>query len=80
MFRHIFEIAPEALQMFSFKDEPDLYESPKLKKHGVNVIKMVDSALADFAGYKDKLEKLGTRHVPRGVEIPHYEVVGQAFI
>ena len=27
LFRHIFAIEPEALEMFSFKDEANLYES-----------------------------------------------------
>ena len=26
------------------------------------------------------MQKLGKRHVKRGVQIPHYEVVGQALI
>lgn len=28
LFRNIFEIAPGALALFPFKDEPDLYNSP----------------------------------------------------
>ena len=30
-FKRLFEIAPEALELFSFKKEDNLYESPKLK-------------------------------------------------
>ena len=66
--------------MFSFKDEPDLYESPKLKKHGAGVLKYVDSALADFAGQQKALAGLGERHQARGVQIPHYKVVGDALV
>lgn len=32
-FKRIFEIAPGALQLFSFKDEKDVYNSAALKKH-----------------------------------------------
>ena len=45
-YRNIFTAAPEALQLFSFKDVPDLYNSPQLKKHGVTVIKTVGTAVA----------------------------------
>ena len=48
LFRNIFQIAPEALQLFSFKDEPDLYESNKLKKHGANVMKAVNNAVENL--------------------------------
>ena len=48
LFRHIFTIAPEALALFSFKDEPDLYNSPKLIKHGQNVMKYIDKAISSL--------------------------------
>ena len=80
LFRHIFAIAPGALLLFSFKDDPDLYNSTGLKNHGKGVMGYVDAALDDFAGYKTDLEKLGKRHFERGIQIPHYEVVGQALI
>ena len=67
LFKHIFQLAPGALEMFSFKDEPDLYNSPKLIKHGQNVFKAVDNALSGFSGHKTKLEQLGGRHVTKGV-------------
>ena len=76
LFKNIFTIAPGALQLFSFKDEPDLYNSSKLKKHGKAVMTYVDLALDDFAGNTSKLQTLGKRHFDRGIQIPHYEVVG----
>ena len=36
LFKKIFEIAPEALGLFSFKDEEDVYNSPKLKAHALS--------------------------------------------
>ena len=85
LFKHIFTIAPGALQMFSFRDEPDLYNNPKLIKHGQIVMKYVDKVLLNFGKPQDpndegSLCKLGSRHVLRGVQIPHYEVVGQALV
>ena len=66
--------------MFSFKDEPDLYESKKLKKHGKGVIMHVDAALKDFEGTKEKLVNLGNRHLTKDVKPEHYDAVGQAFV
>ena len=64
--------------MFSFKDVEDLYNNPKLIAHGQNVMRYVDQAISNFwlDEVEDKLDKLGKRHVLRGVQIPHYEVVG----
>ena len=76
LFKNIFEIAPQALQLFSFKDEPNLYESPKLKKHGKMVIKAVEKALFEFVSQTEALKSLGERHVPNGVVPAHYDVVG----
>ena len=36
-FKKVFELAPEALQLFSFKDEPNMYESPALHAHATKV-------------------------------------------
>ena len=77
MFRQIFTIAPGALALFSFKDEPDLYESAKLKKHGVGVLKAVGKVVA---GDTKGLNALGKRHIKRGVIKDHYEIVGQAIL
>ena len=81
LFKNIFEIAPEALQLFSFKDEPDMFESPKFKKHASGVIKAVDGAMSKLGtDQKSTLNALGGRHVKRGVVPAHYAVVGQALI
>ena len=82
-FLKIFEIAPEALQLFPFKDEPDLAESPKLKKHAMSVMNTVDAAvkgLADLDKLVPVLQGLGKRHVGYGVLPAHYDVVGQALL
>ena len=45
-FKNIFKIAPQALDLFSFKDEPDLYESQKFKSHAFKAISAVGKAVA----------------------------------
>lgn len=83
LFKRIFEIAPEALQLFSFKDEPDLYESAALKKHGVLVVSTVGKAVAglkDLEKLAPVLKNLGKAHAGKGIVAAHYDVVGQALI
>ena len=80
LFKNIFKAAPAAIEMFSFKDEPDLYNSPKLKKHGAAVCAYVDKAMDDFKGNAASFVALGQRHHGRGVQIPHYAVVGDALM
>jgi len=46
LFKNIFTIAPEALELFSFRNEPNLYDSLTLKAHGVNVVNTVCKAVA----------------------------------
>lgn len=83
LFRQIFDIAPGALQLFPFKDEPDIYESPKLKKHALGVVNAVGKAVAslrDLDTLVPLLQDLGRKHVGYGVKLEHYDVVGQALL
>lgn len=83
LFKHIFRIAPQALALFSFKDEPDLYNSAALKKHGAKVVTTVGAAVSgldDIPALVPVLQSLGARHVGYGVLAPHYDVVGEALI
>jgi len=84
-FKRIFEIAPQALALFSFKDEPadKLYESPILKAHAIKVMKTVGvavSMLDDLENLLPVLEGLGKKHVAYGVIPAHYGIVGQALL
>lgn len=82
-FKRVFELAPEALGLFSFKDEENLYESEALKKHATKVMTTVGVAvagLADVAKLVPVLESLGQRHKARGVLPVHYDVVGAALL
>ena len=80
----MFRIDPELKQMFSFKDIPDseLYDSMKLKKHGVSVFKYIEQAVDGWGTpeVEDKLQKLGSRHLPRDVKMEHFDVVGEALL
>ena len=79
LFKNIFKIAPGALQMFSFRDEPNLYESAVLKKHGAAVVSAVGTAVAglsDLEALVPVLRNLGKTHAKRGILPEHYPIVG----
>mmetsp|Transcript_20418 Transcript_20418/g.64087 ORF Transcript_20418/g.64087 Transcript_20418/m.64087 type:complete len:196 (-) Transcript_20418:506-1093(-) len=82
-FKRIFDIAPGAIKMFSFRDEPNVYESPRFKKHAVGVVTTVGTAVAgleDLAALVPVLQDLGSKHVTYGVESQHYDIVGHALL
>jgi len=83
LFREIFSLAPGALELFSFRNVEDLYESPMLKAHGKAVIGAVDAAvhlLDDVSKLVPILEELGQFHNKRNIVSEHYDVVGQAVV
>jgi hemoglobin-like flavoprotein len=82
-FMRIFEIAPAALQLFSFKDDPDLPNSPQLRKHAGEVMRTVGQAVAgleDVAALVPVLQALGERHSGYGVVPNHFPIVGEALL
>mmetsp|Transcript_1720 Transcript_1720/g.3029 ORF Transcript_1720/g.3029 Transcript_1720/m.3029 type:complete len:170 (+) Transcript_1720:20-529(+) len=82
-FMRIFEIAPPALQLFSFKNEVPLEESPGMKKHAASVMRTVGAAVAglsDLAALVPVLQALGTRHDAYGVQPAHFAIVGEALL
>lgn len=89
LFRKIFELAPGALQMFSFStgfvgDEENLYQSDVFKAHAGGVVMMLDQAVnmlgPDMGPVLFTLSQLGERHVEYGVLPAHYGIVGQALL
>jgi hemoglobin-like flavoprotein len=79
LFKNVFTAAPAALQLFSFKDEVNLYESKALKKHGAGVINTVGTAVAglrDFDTLTQLLQVLGRKHLGYGVQPEHFELLG----
>ena len=82
-FLKIFEIAPAALQLFSFKDERPLESSAGLKVHAMLVMKTVGEAVAglkDIPALVPVLVNLATRHADFSVKQEHFPVVGQALL
>jgi len=45
MFKNIFKVAPEALQLFPFKDVPNLYQSDIMKSHALKVVTAIGKAI-----------------------------------
>ena len=75
LFQNIFKIAPAALQLFPFKDDSDMYNSNKFKRHAAGVVKTVGKAVASLGNLEKivpVLKKLGQRHVKYGVIEAHY--------
>jgi len=82
-YKRLFTIAPEALQLFSFKDEPDVMESEKLRVQGGKTVRAVGTAvtgLNDLDKTVPKLQVLGKIHAGLGVQPKHFDIVGQALL
>ncbi|KAJ1474764.1 globin-like protein, partial [Baffinella frigidus] len=82
-FLKIFEIAPAALQLFSFKDQTPLAESAGLKLHGTIVMQTVGKAVAglkDLASLVPVLKGLAERHADFAVLPEHFPIVGHALL
>jgi len=85
LFHNIFKLAPEALQLYSFRNETNALTeaTPGLKAHGVKVVTMVGTAvdnLRDFSAVVPALQELGIRHIGYSVVAAHYIVVGKALM
>jgi len=83
MFRKIFEIAPEALDLFSFRAEHNVFQSPALRAHATKVMATVGVAVAgltDLEKLVPLLKSLGRMHKEKGVLPAHYDVVGEALL
>merc|ERR1712100_616468 len=78
---NIFSIAPEAKNLFPFKE--DLNTSSRLKTHAGKVVGTIGTAvslLRDLPTLVPVLHELGLKHVGYSVVPEHYDVVGQALI
>jgi len=83
LYQRIFDIAPGALALFSFKDEPDMYNSDRFKQVSTRTVMTVNTAIGkldDLDTLVPVLEGLGTKHIGFGVLPAHYDVVGQALL
>jgi len=88
LFRNIFEIAPQAKELFGFTrkhgDDEKLYKDARFLAHARRVVKMLDVAVdmlgPDLGPVTHALCTLGERHVVYGVTVEHYPIVGQALL
>ena len=83
LFKNLFTAAPEALQLFPFRDEPDLYNSAIVKWHGANVVTHVGHAVAGLRSLDTLvpvLKKLGKKHDHRDIYPEHFTLVGNALV
>eukprot|EP00980_Cylindrotheca_fusiformis_P012811 scaffold3151_cov110-Cylindrotheca_fusiformis.AAC.9 len=89
MFRKIFELAPSAVNMYSFGPEFDgkedeLFQSAVFKRHAIGVVSMLDSVVNMIGPGLEPatkvLAKLGTRHITYGVLPAHYGIVGRGLL
>jgi hemoglobin-like flavoprotein len=81
-FLRVFELAPEALALFSFSAD-ELRTCPKLRAHATSVMLAVGKAVAglsDMEALAPRLAELGVRHRGKGVVPAHFIVVGQALL
>ena len=82
LFMRIFEIAPGALQLFSFRNVgmADLSRSPELRAHASAVMRTVGQAVAGLSDLNTLipvLQSLGAAHAKYGVQPEHFKVVGE---
>lgn len=83
LYSRAFEKAPDALQLFSFRNEPNLYESSIMKWHAKNVVNHVGQAVAGLREPEKLipfLKQLGKRHDHRDILPRHFDVVGESLM
>jgi hemoglobin-like flavoprotein len=82
-FMRIFEIAPGALQLFSFRNVANVGSSPELRAHAGTVMRTVGQAVAGLSDVQSLipvLRSLGAAHAKYGVQPEHFPIVGQALL
>eukprot|EP00388_Colpodella_angusta_P041307 GDKK01052833.1.p1 GENE.GDKK01052833.1~~GDKK01052833.1.p1 ORF type:complete len:161 (+),score=48.73 GDKK01052833.1:29-511(+) len=82
-YQRVFEVDPSLLALFSFKDEPDMFNSEKFKTHAAKVINTVGKAVASVRNLDPLvpvLHDMGKRHVAYGVKEEHYDVIFGALL
>eukprot|EP00928_Gymnodinium_smaydae_P087743 TRINITY_DN71969_c0_g1_i1.p1 TRINITY_DN71969_c0_g1~~TRINITY_DN71969_c0_g1_i1.p1 ORF type:complete len:471 (-),score=40.87 TRINITY_DN71969_c0_g1_i1:417-1700(-) len=84
LFKRIFELAPWTLQLFSFRDELDLYSSPKLVAHGVRVVSTVGNVVAGIDHMECLTPKLQyivrQHHIGKPIDNNTFNDFGQALL
>ena len=71
------------LLLFSFKNEPKIYQSDNFKAHALKVMQGIGMAVAgleDLEKLIPVLKRLGKSHLGYGAKAEHYPLVGEALI
>lgn len=89
IFKKLFELEPDMLQIWTFRDEPNLYESRELKHHGIITFRHVAMAvegLSDPEWFDKHLKKVGMLHQSANFHMGlnmqrfHFDQMGVAFM
>lgn len=94
LFQEIFEIAPQALEMYSFGEDfvqghctvpTEIFALHSFKVHAQAVVQMLESVVGmmnsdDVSSLGNLLVSLGARHIAYGVHPAHYSVVETALL
>jgi hemoglobin-like flavoprotein len=83
LFKNIFHIAPETLNLFSFKDSENWQTDPRFLQHGVTVVTTIGKVVASLSNL-DELDPilidLGETLADNAVLPDHYPVFAQALM
>ena len=82
-FRNFFTIAPDALELYSFKSVDKMYHSKELKVHYTKVLDMIDQIVrvlddSDTTKIEQKIRRLGKKHVGYKVMLDHFPLFERA--
>lgn len=87
-FKEVFEIAPAAKGFFSFMQDTSIpfEDNPKVKFHALQVFKLTGDAAAQLGEkgayelLQSRLHSLAAKHLSKGVQDAHFEVVKEALL
>ena len=80
LFRNMFDINPQSVNLFPFKGEENIYESKVLKKIGVQVMDCIEKSVKDIKSQLSVIEMTSRRHMPKDLDEHYFDIVGKAII
>mmetsp|Transcript_72632 Transcript_72632/g.151685 ORF Transcript_72632/g.151685 Transcript_72632/m.151685 type:complete len:510 (+) Transcript_72632:179-1708(+) len=79
----MFKLDPAMLELFSFKDDNPLEESPGLRRHSGILMRTIESSLASaekMERFIPYLKGLGHRHAQYGLQPGYFNVLGKSLL
>mmetsp|Transcript_25634 Transcript_25634/g.39448 ORF Transcript_25634/g.39448 Transcript_25634/m.39448 type:complete len:84 (+) Transcript_25634:101-352(+) len=78
----VFEMAPETLQLYPFKDATDDEYIAKLKTHASTMFRTLDRVITGWGTRETDqfLTELGQRHVGYSVIEAHFDIIGESLL